>query len=170
MRATLAGKIKDNGRLEQNGEVSHFLVWALEEDVSGHPVPMQYFPHHLHCYELFVCGMLRRAEMETLCQKDVWISLSLPLSHFCVCVRVCLCVRACYGELWQTKLDSVGGVNSITIFAAHFWIWISPSSKANHMQRYWKRFFFVHARLNIYMCRTDAWQECQLIYRTLFVR
>ena len=129
----------------------------------GHQVPMQHFPHHLHCYELFVCGVLRRAEMETLLRlPEGCVNLSLSLSPSfsicltfvctceCVCVSVCVCVcvyfRACVcEELWQTKLDSVGGVNSITIFfslpAAHFWIWFSPSSKANQIDTYWKRRF-----------------------------
>lgn len=99
----------------------------------------QHFPHHLHCYELFVCGSLKRAEMETLLPlPERCVSPPPPsplsLSHFCVCVRVlayvyacvrvsvCLCVCMCHEELWRTKLDSVGGVNSITIFffAAHF--------------------------------------------------
>lgn len=62
--------------------------------------------------------------METLLwlpEGCVNLSLSLSLflypSHFCVytCVCVFSCVCVCE-ELWQTKLDSVGGVNSITFF------------------------------------------------------
>lgn len=155
-------RLKIMGGLEWSGDDSHFFVWASEENGSGHQVPMQHFPHHLHCYELFVCGMLKRAEMETplWLPEDVWISLSLSLvSLLCVCVSAF--VSVCWEKLWQTKLDSVGGVNSITFFfffffiAAHFWIWFSPSSKASQMDTYQKR-CFAHVRLNIYMCSTDA--------------
>lgn len=108
MRAALAGKIKDNGEPKWNRSLPHFLVWALEENVSGHPVPVQYFPHHLHCYELFVCGRLRRPGMETLARLPGGrVNLSLP--HTSACARRRVYVRACavgnYGRpnltLWE---------------------------------------------------------------------
>lgn len=100
MRATLSGKIKDNGGLEWSGDVSHFLVCALEENGCGHHVPVQYFPHHLHCYVLFVCSMLRRAEMETLLRLPEGcanLSLSIYLTFIYVWVRECVCVCVLWG-------------------------------------------------------------------------
>lgn len=155
MKAALTGKIKDNGGLEWSGDVSHFLVRALE---VGMAVVIRSLCSTFHTIYiamncLFVaCSGGQRWKHSCGCQKDVWISLSLPVSlsvsllcvHVCVCVFSCVCVCE---ELWQTKLDSVGGVNSITFFfslpAAHFWIWFSPSSKANQIDTYWKR-RFVH--------------------------
>lgn len=108
------------------------------------------------CYELFVCGMLGGggAEMETALwlPGDVWISSLVSLLYICVSV--------CREKLWQTKLDSVGGVNSITFFfffpfAAHFWIQFSPGSKAGQMDTCWKG-CLVDVSLNIYMCSNDS--------------
>lgn len=58
------------------------------------------------------CSGEQRWKHSCGCQK--YLQISLYLSHFYVCVNACLCV--CFQELWQTKLDSVGGVNSITLF------------------------------------------------------
>ena len=136
MKAALTGKIKDNGGLEWSGDVSHFLVRALE---VGMAVVIRSLCSTFHTIYiamncLFVaCSGGQRWKHSCGCQKDVWISLSLspPLSlsvsllcvrvSVCVCLCLCVCVcvyfRACVcEELWQTKLDSVGGVNSITIF------------------------------------------------------
>lgn len=63
-------------------------------------------------------------------------------------------VSVSYEKLWQTKLDSVGGVNSITFFLLH----ISESDSAQVLRpiKWTDIERDVHARLNIYMCSADA--------------
>lgn len=79
------------------------------------------------------------------------LSLSLPvsLSVSLLCVHVCVCVfmRVCVWGIMADQTWLCGRCKFNHIFfslpAAHFWIWFSPSSKANQIDTYWKR-RFVH--------------------------
>lgn len=135
---------------------SFSCVSLRRENGCGHQVPVQYFPHHLHLLWTVCLWHARgggRAEMETALwlPGDVWISTLVSLLYICVSAR--------REKLWQTKLDSVGGVNSITfffsLFAAHFWIGFSPSSKASQMDTCWKG-CLEDVSLNIYMRSNDS--------------
>ena len=100
---------------------------------------------------------LEKAETETLlCLPEGCANLSL--SHFYICVSVRLCVCVLQGIMAdQTWLCGRCKFNHISLFffPVHFRIWFSPSSECSHMERYWER-CFVHAKLNIYQCSTDA--------------
>lgn len=67
-------------------------------------------------YLFVVCSGGQRWKHSCGCQK-MCESLSFA-SLLCVCASVFASV--CYEKLWQTELDSVGGVNSITFFFFFF--------------------------------------------------
>lgn len=152
MKAILTSEIQDNrGGLGQVVMILFFCVcaWAFGrgQPWSSGPYAALSTPFTLLWTVCLRCTQEGRDGNSFCgCQK-MCESLSVSLSCL-TSARVC--VRGC-APLWQTQLDSVGGVNSITFFssfvffsfyfflAAHFWIWFSPSSKASQMDTYWKR-------------------------------
>lgn len=113
-------KIKDNGGLEWSG----FSFPSLR---LGRRMAMDIMSPYSTFHTIYIamnclfaaCSGGQRWKQFCVCQKDVWTLLSLSLfSIYLTSIYVWVCVFLCVyeEELWQTKLDSVGGVNSITFF------------------------------------------------------